>query len=83
MCTLSLLSHLYLYNEMDLYIIRCTIFVKTFYYFSIIVISSPLMQQEVAHMQMITCYVRQETQMKVSTIDPLLFLLEVLLRVWE
>ena len=34
MCTLSLLSHLYLYNEMDLYIIRCTIFVKTFYYFS-------------------------------------------------
>ena len=34
MCTLSLLSHLYLYNEMDLYRIQCTIFVKTFYYFS-------------------------------------------------
>ena len=35
-------------------------------------ISSPLMQQQFAHMKMITCYVHQETQMKVSTIDPLL-----------
>ena len=30
------------------------------------------MQQQVAHMKTITCYVRQETQMKVSTIDLLL-----------